>query len=66
MAGGGRGAHRGYGVPVWALLGYYRAVNGDLSRVATDYDLPEDAVRAALAHYRRHQKELDARLLANA
>ena len=56
----------GYGVPVWALIGYYRAVNGDLSRVATDYDLPEDAVRAALAYYREHQKELDARLMANA
>ena len=56
----------GYGVPVWALIGYYRVVNADLSRVATDYDLPEDAVRAALAYYRRHQEEIDARLLANA
>ncbi len=31
--------------PVWALIGYYRhAANGDVARVADDYEVPEEAV----------------------
>jgi uncharacterized protein (DUF433 family) len=55
----------GYGVPVWALIGYLRAVDGDLARTAQDYDVPEEAVRAAVAYYRRHQRAIDARLIEN-
>ena len=40
---------RNYSVPVWALIGYLEAVHGDLARVAADYDIPLDAVRAAVA-----------------
>ena len=53
------------GVPVWALIGHLRAVENDVDRVATDYELPREAVQAALAYYRRHKALIDARLLLN-
>lgn len=56
----------GYGVPVWALIGYYEAVEHDEERVARDYDLPLEAVRAALAYYRQNKKAIDRMLAANA
>ena len=56
---------RGTGVPVWALVGHSRHVR-DLGEVARDYDLPSEAVAAALAYYQRHKAELDQRLAANA
>lgn len=56
----------GYGVPVWALIGYLRAVDGDINRVAHDYDLPDEAVRAAEAYYRQNRDTIDARLIENA
>lgn len=55
-----------YDVPVWALIGYLRAAKGDVWRVATDYGISVDAVRAAEAYYQRHRAALDARLTANA
>ena len=55
-----------YGTPVWAIVGYLPAVGGDPVRVAEDYEVPLDAVRAALAYYRRHRALIDARLAANA
>jgi uncharacterized protein (DUF433 family) len=56
---------RGYGVSVWALVGYLEAVHGDVARVAADYDLPCEAVDAALAYYRRHRDAIDARRALN-
>jgi uncharacterized protein (DUF433 family) len=56
---------REYGVPVWALVGYLRVVDNDVDRVAEDYELPREAVEAALAYYRRNQAYIDARLLLN-
>ena len=55
-----------YGVSVWALVGYLEAASGDVARVAADYELPREAVDAALAYYRRHKPVIDARLAANA
>jgi uncharacterized protein (DUF433 family) len=55
-----------YGVPVWALVGHMNAVYGEVAQVAKDYHLPEEAVEAALAFYRRHQGVIDARLEENA
>ena len=52
---------REYGVPVWALVGDLEAVHGDLDRVAAEYTVPLDAVRAAVAYDRRHQAVIDAR-----
>lgn len=54
------------GVHVWALVGHYLiAVDQDLGAVARDYDLPEEAVAAALAYYQKHKHEIDARLAQN-
>ncbi len=56
----------GFGVPVWALVGHMRATGGDASRLATDYELPIEAVSAALAYYQLHRNAIDARVAANA
>src|SRR5947209_19651200 len=56
----------GRGTAVWALVGYWRGVDEDVEATAAAYDLPGDAVRAALAYYRRHPLQIDARLEANA
>jgi hypothetical protein len=42
------------------------ATRGDVGRVARGYELPEEAVRAVIAYYRRHQAAIDARINANA
>jgi len=55
-----------FATPVWALVGYLTAVNGDADQVAIDYRVPREAVDAALAYYRRHQAIIDARIAANA
>jgi uncharacterized protein (DUF433 family) len=55
-----------YGVSVWVLIAYLRAVGGDAARVAEDYDLPLEAVEAAIAYYREHQALIDAQIIANA
>lgn len=51
-----------YGVSVWALVAYYQAAQGDIDLVAADYDLPREAVEAALAFYRQHKASIDARI----
>jgi uncharacterized protein (DUF433 family) len=56
---------RKYGVAVWAIVGYLRAMNGDVDRVASGYAVPREAVDAALAYYCRHQLVVDARIDAN-
>ena len=50
----------GSGVEVWALIAYLRAF--DTAQTAADYDLPPEAVEAALAYYERHRPVIDARL----
>jgi uncharacterized protein (DUF433 family) len=54
-----------YGVPVWALIGQLEAIGGNLDELAADYELPREAVDAALAFYRRNKKYIDARLILN-
>jgi uncharacterized protein (DUF433 family) len=55
-----------YGTQVWAIVSYYQqAVQNDLDRVAADYDIPREAVEAALAYYQMHQQAIDARILLN-
>jgi uncharacterized protein (DUF433 family) len=56
---------REYGVPVWALIAQLRALDGNLEQLASDYDLPREAVQAALAYYRCHKEYIDARVLLN-
>ncbi len=55
----------GYGVAVWALIGYLGGAMGDVQRVAEDYDIPVEAVEAAIAYYNEHQILIDARRAAN-
>jgi uncharacterized protein (DUF433 family) len=60
---GSNGARlRDHGVSIWALIAYYRAARGDIDRVAADYELPVEAVKAALAYYRKHKASTDARI----
>jgi uncharacterized protein (DUF433 family) len=55
---------KGYGVSVWAIIGYWKGV-GDLAEVAAGYDVPIEAVKAAVAYYERRREIIDARLDAN-
>jgi uncharacterized protein (DUF433 family) len=55
----------GSAISVWALVGALPAVDGDLDKLAAAYDLPREAVDAAMAFYRRHRCLIDARLAAN-
>jgi uncharacterized protein (DUF433 family) len=55
-----------HGVRVWAVIGSLRANAGDISAAAADYDLPPEAMAAALAYYDRHRAAIDARLALNA
>ena len=54
------------GVAVWALVAHFHAVDDDAKQVAQDYDLPGEAVEAALAYYHRHKAAVEARIAANA
>lgn len=55
-----------YGISVWALVGYWQMVDGDIGQVAADYEIPREAVEAALAYYETHREVIQARLDANA
>jgi hypothetical protein len=54
-----------YGTAVWVLIAALRANDQDAERVARDYDIPMEAMDAALAYYRRHQAIIDAKILLN-
>ncbi len=43
------------GVSVWALIGYLRGTDQNAQRVAADYDLPLEAVEAAVAYYQQYK-----------
>lgn len=53
-----------YGISVWAIIGHWRG-DGNAARVAADYEIPTEAVEAALAYYERHKAIIDNRLAAN-
>lgn len=55
-----------YGYPVWILVDALVATDQDVGRVARNYELPEEAVDAAVAYYRRHRVAIDAHARANA
>lgn len=56
----------GFGVPVWAVVGYWLGYDGDVDRVAREYGVPREAVEAVLEYYRQHKSLIDARIQANA
>jgi uncharacterized protein (DUF433 family) len=51
-------------VPVWALIGHLPVHNGREDLVAADYDVPLEAVQAAVAFYRENKCEIDAELMS--
>jgi uncharacterized protein (DUF433 family) len=64
-------------IPVWTIVGHVGAVIGTsadpvtiaddaIARVAADYDISPEAVRAALLYYQEHRGAIDALLEANA
>ncbi|HLZ71783.1 MAG TPA: hypothetical protein VKV26_17920 [Dehalococcoidia bacterium] len=53
-------------IPVWSLVGYRDAYEGDLQRVALGFRLPIEAVEAAMAYYAAHKCIIDNRIAANA
>jgi len=57
---------REFGVPVWSLVGYWQGSERDADAVARAFDLPAEAVAAAIAYYRRHARPIDARIALNA
>lgn len=63
--GGRADARTREGVPVWALINYFRLVDGDIDETAAAYDLEREAVEAALAYYEHNQAYIDARILLN-
>jgi uncharacterized protein (DUF433 family) len=55
-----------YGFSVWILIDALNAAGQDVNRVAREYHMPPDAVRAAIAFYEQHRDAIDARIRANA
>lgn len=53
------------GVPIWAIIGSLTEDADNVDEVAEAYDLPREAVEAALTFYRRHHAAIDARLAQN-
>lgn len=67
-AGGGYARVKAYGVSVWILVSYLQGPGADIAKAAQDYDMPEEAVQAALAYYERNERNkilIDDRLDAN-
>jgi len=54
-----------YGYSVWILIDALEAEGGDLQHVADGYNIPVDAMQAALAYYFRHKEAIDTRMKAN-
>jgi uncharacterized protein (DUF433 family) len=54
-----------YGVHVWAVIGQLKVERWDIDAVARSYDLPREAVEAAIAYYQANKNFIDARLLLN-
>jgi uncharacterized protein (DUF433 family) len=52
-------------IPVWALVGHWRAAGRDAKLTASEFQVKPDTVEAAIAYYRLHRDLIDARLAAN-
>jgi hypothetical protein len=55
-----------YGYSVWILADALNDTNGDIARVAAEYEIPQEAVEAVAWFYQRHRKAIDAKILVNA
>ena len=52
-------------VPVWSVIRQLELEYGKPEGVAEAFELPVEAVEAAVAYYRRHQSDIDARIREN-
>ena len=52
-------------VPVWALIGHWKAVGRDASQLVHDYRVSEEEMEAALAYYHKHRAVINGRLAVN-
>lgn len=56
----------GTGIPVWAIIAYAHALDADLERVASDYDIPAAAVSLQrFSTTSQYSEFIESRLLAN-
>jgi uncharacterized protein (DUF433 family) len=53
------------GVHVWAIMGAILLTGATPDEVARDYDIPREAVDAAIAYYRQYRPVIIARIAAN-
>lgn len=54
-----------YGVPVWAIIGAISLTGATPDEVADGYEVPREAVDAALAYHQRYRPIIDERIAAN-
>lgn len=54
-----------HGVPVWALIGAILLTEATPDEVAQGYEVPREAVDAAIAYYRRYRPVIAERIAAN-
>lgn len=54
-----------FGVSVWAIIDKYQTAKGDIAQVARQYDVPVEAIEAAVAYYAKHRAVIDNRRAAN-
>jgi hypothetical protein len=54
-----------YYTHVWALIGHLHGVKWDIKRTADDYEMPVEAVEAAIEFHKRHAVLIEARIDAN-
>ncbi|MDQ2784920.1 MAG: hypothetical protein M3Y58_07960 [Chloroflexota bacterium] len=52
-------------VPVWVIVAQLEGADGNIMQVAEDYELPPEAVEAAVVFYRRNRAAIDARRAEN-
>ncbi len=52
-------------VPVWVIVAQLEGADGNVAQVAEDYELPREAVEAAIIFYRRNRAAIDARRAEN-
>lgn len=53
------------GIPVWAVIGQWKAEGENIDETAAAYHISRVAVEAAVAYYHRHRELIDNRLAEN-
>jgi hypothetical protein len=52
-------------VPIWIIIDWDQALDGDTEQIAADYAISCEAVEAARAYYRKYREYIDAKILLN-